>query len=123
MSRTPEIMEHYLRLPTTYEIWSVLAKAFYDGSDELQAFSLNKRAFSAKQSGKPFFLYYGEFTEIFQELDHHYKVVMKDADDIVAYKKSIERHRVHIFLVGLDKVFDQMCEEIPRKKKKQIPNL
>ena len=37
------------------------------------------------------------------------KVVMKDADDIVTYKKSIEQQRVHIFLVGLDKVFDQIC--------------
>ena len=54
-------------------------------------------------------------------MDHRDKVVMKDADDIVAYKKSIERRRVHIFLAGLDKVFDQICGEILRKE--LIPNL
>ena len=41
MSMTPEIMKRYLRLPTAYEIWNALAKAFYDGSDELQVFALN----------------------------------------------------------------------------------
>ena len=36
MSMTPEIMKRYLCLPIAYEIWSSLAKAFYDGSDELR---------------------------------------------------------------------------------------
>ena len=40
-SMSPEIMKHYLRLRTAREIWSALAKAFYDGSDETQLFALN----------------------------------------------------------------------------------
>lgn len=60
MSMTPEIMKRYLRLPTAYEIWSALSKAFYDGSDELQVFALNQKAFTAKQSGKSLSEYYGE---------------------------------------------------------------
>ena len=47
MSMSPEIMKCYLRLPAQ-EIWSALSKAFYDGSDELQVFTLNKKAFIAK---------------------------------------------------------------------------
>ena len=47
MSLTPEIMKRYLRLPTAHEIWSTLAKVFYDGSEQ-QVFSLNKRVFTAK---------------------------------------------------------------------------
>ncbi|RVW73556.1 hypothetical protein CK203_055169 [Vitis vinifera] len=47
-----EIMKGYLCLPTTQEIWRALSKAFYDGSDELQVFSLNQKAFTAKQSGR-----------------------------------------------------------------------
>ena len=65
---SPEIMKHYLRLPTAQEIWS----------DELQVFTLNQKAFSAKQSGMSLFEYYGELTEVFCELDHRDKVVMKD---------------------------------------------
>ncbi|KAK0607303.1 hypothetical protein LWI29_012878 [Acer saccharum] len=106
MSMTPEIMKHYLRIPTVHEIWSALSKAFYDGSDELHVFSLNQKVFKAKQSGKSLFMYYGELTEIFRKLDHRDKVVMKDAHDIEAYKKSIERLRVHIFLAGLDDEFE-----------------
>ena len=47
-SMSPEIMKHYLRLPSTYEIWIALAKAFYDGAYESQLFALNQQAFSTK---------------------------------------------------------------------------
>jgi hypothetical protein len=47
MSMMPEIMKRYLRLSTAHEIWSALSKAFYDGSDELQVFVLNQKAFTA----------------------------------------------------------------------------
>ena len=85
-----------------------MLKAFYDGSDELQIFTLNQKAFAAKQSGKSLSEYYGELTEIFHELDHRDKVVMKDSDDIKEYQKSIQRQRVHIFLAGLDGIFEQI---------------
>eukprot|EP00268_Persea_americana_P033112 TRINITY_DN32835_c0_g1_i1.p1 TRINITY_DN32835_c0_g1~~TRINITY_DN32835_c0_g1_i1.p1 ORF type:complete len:150 (-),score=24.67 TRINITY_DN32835_c0_g1_i1:45-494(-) len=107
-SMSPEIMKRYLRLRTAREIWNALAKAFYDGSDESQIFALNQRAFSTKQVGRPLSTYYGELVEIFQELDHRDKIVMKDPDDVLSYKKSVERLRVHIFLNGLDAEFEQL---------------
>ena len=90
MSMSPEIIKRYLCLSTAQETWNVLSKAFYDGSDELQVFTLNQKAFTTKQNGKSLSKYYGELTEIFRELDHRDKVVMKDPDDIAAYRKSIE---------------------------------
>ena len=101
-----------MRLPTTYEIWDAFLKTFYGGSYELHVFTLNQKAFTAKQHGKTLSLYYGELIEIFQELHHHYKVVMKDPNDVMAYHKSIEQLRVHIFLTGLDEEFDQIRREI-----------
>lgn len=121
MSMTLEIMKHYLRLPTAHEIWSSLSKAFYDGSDELQVFALNQKAFTAKQSSKSLSEYYGELIEVFRELDHRDKVVMIDPEDIVAYRKSIERLRVHIFLAGLNGEFEQVRGEILRKE--PVPDL
>ncbi|KAB5538145.1 hypothetical protein DKX38_015678 [Salix brachista] len=115
-SMSPEIMKRYLRLPTAHGIWTALAKAFYDGADESQLFSLNQRAFSTKQVGRPISTYYGDLVEIFQELDHRDKIVMKDPDDVIAYKKSIERLRVHIFLNGLDEEFEQVRGEILRRE-------
>ena len=113
--------ERYSRIPTAHEIWSELSKAFYDGSDEMQVFNLNHKAFTAKQNGKSLSESYGELTQVFQELDHRDKVIMKDPDDIKAYCKSIERLRVHIFLARLDDVFEQVRGEILHKE--TIPDL
>ncbi|KAL0421755.1 UNVERIFIED_CONTAM: Retrovirus-related Pol polyprotein from transposon RE1 [Sesamum latifolium] len=114
-SMSPEIMKRYIRLRSARDIWNALAKAFYDGSDESQLFALNQRAFSTKQVGRPLSIYYGDLVEIFQEMDHRDKIVMKDPDDIITYKKSVEKLRVHIFLNGLDAEFEQIQGEILRK--------
>ena len=121
MSMNPEIMKQYLRVPTAREIWSALSKAFYDGGNELRVITPNQKAFSSKQGGKSLTEYYGELTEDFQELDHRDKVVMKDPDDVAAYQKSVERLRVHIFLAGVDGMFEQVRGEILHKE--SIPNL
>ncbi|KAH9754441.1 hypothetical protein KPL71_015444 [Citrus sinensis] len=115
ISMSPEIMKRYLRIPIAYEIWDALSKAFYNGSDELQVFTLNQKAFSIKQNGQPLSKFYGELIKIFRELDHRDKVVMKDPEDVVIYRRSVERLRVHIFLAGLDEEFDQVRGEILRK--------
>ena len=115
MSMSPEIMNRYIRLPTARDIWKALSKAFYDGDDELHVFTLNQRAFFAKQNDRPLSIYYGEITEIFSELDHRDKVVMVDKTDIASYQKLLQRQRVHIFLTGLEGDFEQVREEVLRK--------
>nr|XP_025703200.1 uncharacterized protein LOC112803971 [Arachis hypogaea] len=114
MSTSPEIMKRYICLPTAREIWKALSKAFYDGADELQVFTLNQRAFSAKQDGRTLSIYYGELNEIFGKLDHHNKGSKECEKDVELYRKSIERQRVHIFLAGLDCEFDQIRGDILR---------
>lgn len=77
---------------------------------------MNQKAFTAKQRGKPLSVYYEDLCEIFRELDHRDKVLMENTNDIAAYKKSIQRQRVHIFLAGLDEEFEQVRgEEVLRK--------
>ena len=115
MSMSPEIMKRYIHLPIARDIWKALSKTFYDGADELQVFTLNQRAFSTKQNGRPLLIYYGEPTEIFNELDHRDKVVMVDETDIASYQKLLQRQRVHIFLTGLEGDFEQVRGEILRK--------
>jgi len=46
---------------------------------------------------------------------------MKDPEDVIAYKKSVGRLRVHIFLAGLDGEFEQIRGEILRKE--PVPDL
>ena len=96
-------------------MWKALSKAFYDGADELQVFTLNQRGFSAKQNSIPPSIYDGELTEIFSELDHRDKVVMVDETDIASYQKLLQRQRFHIFLAGLEGDFEQVRGEILRK--------
>ncbi|KAH0725518.1 hypothetical protein KY284_001383 [Solanum tuberosum] len=115
MSMSLEIMKRYIRLPTAQEIWKALSTAFYDGTDELQVFTLNQKAFFAKQNARSLSSYYGELIEIFCELDHRDKVIMESEKDVSSYRKSIQRQRVHIFLAGLDGEFEQIRGEILRK--------
>jgi hypothetical protein len=116
MSMSPEIMKQYLRLPTTRDIWKALSKVFYDGTDGLQVFALNKKDFSAKQKGRALSVYYGELTEIFSELDHRDKVIMESEKNVESYRKLVQWQRVHIFLAGLDDDFKQIYSEILRKE-------
>ncbi|XP_068663086.1 uncharacterized protein [Aristolochia californica] len=113
---SPDIMKRYIRLRTACEIWNALEKTFYDGSDESQLFSLNQRVFSTKQTGRPLSTYYGDLVEIFQELDHRDRIIMKDPDDVITYRKSVERLRIHIFLNGLDAEFEQVRGENSQKR-------
>jgi arginyl-tRNA synthetase len=91
MSMTPEIIKRYLRLPTAHDIWKALSKAFYDGTNELQVFALNKKVLSAKQKGRTLSVYYGELTEISGELDHRDKVIMESEKDVESYRKLVQR--------------------------------
>lgn len=85
-----QIMKRSIRLRIAREIWIVLAKAFYDGSDESKIFTLNQRAFSTKQGGRFLFIWNRQLVEIFQGLDYRDKIIMKVPDDVIAYKKSVE---------------------------------
>ncbi|KAJ0078865.1 hypothetical protein Patl1_23807 [Pistacia atlantica] len=75
-------MKCYLRLSIACKIWSALSKAFYDGSDELLVFSLHQKAFTTKQNGRSLSVYYGELTEIFQELNHRNKNPVPNLEEI-----------------------------------------
>jgi hypothetical protein len=109
-------MKRYIQLRTAREIWNALSKAFYDGADETQLFSLNQKAFSLKQMGRLLSIYYGDLVEIFQELDHRDRTIMKDPDDVITYRKSVERLRVHIFLNGLDAEFEKNTRRDSQKR-------
>ena len=65
--------------------------------------------------GRPLTIYYGDLVEIFQELDHRDRTIMKYPNNVITYRKSVERLRVHIFLNGLDAEFEQIQGEILRK--------
>ena len=59
------LMQRFIRLPTTKDIWEAVSKTFYYGIDETCIFELNQRSFSTKQNGRPLSTYYSELISIF----------------------------------------------------------
>ena len=64
-SINPILMQRYIRLQTTKEIWDAVSKMFYNGSDETQLFELNQRSFAIGQNGRSLSTYYNELVGIF----------------------------------------------------------
>lgn len=48
---SPHIMQRFIRLATSKEIWKAVAKTYYDRSDETYLFELNQKSFTTKQNG------------------------------------------------------------------------
>ena len=68
-SMSPTLIQRFIQLQTTNEIWDTVSKTFYDGSDETQLFELNRRSFTTCQNSRPLSTYYNELVRIFQEID------------------------------------------------------
>ena len=100
------------------EIWEATTKTFYDGLDETRIFELNQKSFSIKQNDRPLPIYYNKLIAIFQEIDNQTNSQVGTVDSVVQLHSAMARLRVHIFLSGLDSVFDQVHGEILRKEPK-----
>lgn len=108
-------MRTFIRLKTAAEIWSVVSKTFYDGTDETQLFELNRKSFSTRQNGRPLATYYNELVSLFQEIDTRMNDESDNVEATVAVNKALSRFRDHIFLAGLDPEFNQVRSESLRK--------
>ncbi|KAJ8899188.1 hypothetical protein K2173_012364 [Erythroxylum novogranatense] len=117
-SMSPHLMQRFIRLATTKEIWEAVSRTFYDGSDETQLFDLNQKSFSTTQNGRPLSTYYNELVAIFQEIDHRTTSQEESVEGVVQLHSAMMRLRVHIFLSGLDPEYPQVRREILRKDPK-----
>lgn len=68
---SPTLIPHFICLQTVTEIWEVVAKTFYKGTDETQLYDLNRTSFTIGQDGWSLPSYYNELMSIFQEIDTH----------------------------------------------------
>ncbi|XP_048231801.1 uncharacterized protein LOC125370436 [Ricinus communis] len=96
---------------SNYDVWSQLMEMHIAEREKLSYIRGKTKPPAESEDG-----YEKWYAENQKELDHRDKVVMKDPDDVVAYKKPIERLRVHIFLAGLDDHFEQVRGEILRQE-------
>jgi hypothetical protein len=90
-SMTPHLMQRFIRLITTREIWEAVSKTFYDESDETRLFELNQQSFSTTHNGRPLSTYYNELVAIFQEIDHHSTSHEESVEGIVQIHAAMMR--------------------------------
>lgn len=90
---------------TVAAIWKALKTAFLDEQNEVRVYTLGPKASRLHQNGRQVSTYFGELSEIFQELDHYSKVAMHCDKDVKVYQDSLERQRIYLFLGGLDDEF------------------
>ena len=119
-SMTPALSNRYIKLPTAKEIWTALRTTYYESSDQTRLFELNRKCFLAKQNGRILSAYYNELVSLFQEIDERLSQFGATSSGTTA-ASVVQAHtttsvlRVHMFLSGLDPVFDQVRSEILRK--------
>ncbi|XP_040368761.1 uncharacterized protein LOC121051022 [Rosa chinensis] len=117
-SMESSLMNRYIRLPPTKDIWEAVEKTFYDDSNETRIFELNKKCFEAKQNGRPIPTYYNELVAMFQEIDQRVASQNDNVGAVVQETSAMSRMRVRMFLSGLDLEYDQVRGEILRKEPK-----
>ncbi|KAK0600689.1 hypothetical protein LWI29_017477 [Acer saccharum] len=114
-SMSTTLMNRYVCLETAKEVWDSLEAMYTDTSDETQIFELHRKCFSTKQTGRSLATYYDELAAIFQEIDQRNTVTGESVASIALLQKYVGRLRVHMFLSGLDSMYDQVRGEILRK--------
>ena len=114
-SMSTTLMNRYVCLGTAKEVWDSLEAMYTDTSDETQIFELHRKCFSTKQTGRSLVTYYDELAAIFQEIDQRNTVKGESVASIALLQKYVGRLRVHMFLSGLDSMYDQVRGEILRK--------
>jgi hypothetical protein len=100
------LTDKFIRFPTTKEVWDALSTTFYDGSDAVQVFELNKRVARLKQLGRPVEEYYNDLQSLWQEIDFRRPNPMIHAEDIKKFNNFVQENRVCIFLDELDDRLD-----------------
>ncbi|KAG6744070.1 hypothetical protein POTOM_052779 [Populus tomentosa] len=105
-----------IKAPHEDEIWDSFKTAYFDENGEARIYLLNQKALPLRQNSRPLATYFGELTEIFQELDHFNRVSMECENDIKIFQKSTERQRVYIFLAGLDDRKEAMKMEVDKSE-------
>ncbi|XP_024185099.1 uncharacterized protein LOC112189935 [Rosa chinensis] len=67
------------------------------------------------QDGKPVAMYFAKLKGIWQEIDQMRPCRMKCPDDVKIYKEEQDLMRVHVFLAGLDPIFENARSELLRR--------
>ncbi|CAL8152533.1 unnamed protein product [Prunus armeniaca] len=77
-----DLVEFFLDLSTTKDVWESTAHMYYDSSDESYIYELHCKATCITQGGRVITSYFVELKSIWLELDHCRPINMKCHDDV-----------------------------------------
>ncbi|CAL8174021.1 unnamed protein product [Prunus armeniaca] len=77
-----DLVELFLDLPTTKDVWESAVHMYYDASDESHIYQLRCRATCITQGGHDTTSYFAELKSVWLELDRHHPINMKCPDDV-----------------------------------------
>lgn len=90
------------------EVCDATRKSYLDFFHFFQVYEPMKKSFQLCKGRLPHAKYYNELNFVFMELDYWMPNDMENANDNEKLKKHITKDRVYIFLVRLERHFDQV---------------
>jgi GAG-pre-integrase domain/gag-polypeptide of LTR copia-type len=115
-SLEPRLRSKYICHPTAKDVWKALEVTYYDGSDEVQVFALNRKVTHLKQEGKTIEEFYDELQALWQEIDFRCPNPMDTPGDIEKFNLFIQKARVYTFLDDLEDRFDVIRAQVLQMK-------
>ncbi|KAH0781864.1 hypothetical protein KY290_001462 [Solanum tuberosum] len=113
-SMSPTLMQWYIRLSTAKKIWEVVAKTFYDGSDETRLFELNQKSFTTMQNERPLSMYYNKLIAIFKEIGHRTNTQHGSVEGILHMHSMMARLRDP--KLDLESTYDSVRREAQQRQ-------
>ncbi|XP_040371462.1 uncharacterized protein LOC112184472 [Rosa chinensis] len=114
-SMTEDVSQMIMGCNTAEEIWESLKEIYFNGTDFAEVYELNTQAARMTQDGKLVAMYLAKLKGIWQEIDQMRPCRMKCPDDVKIYKEEKDLMRVHVFLAGLDPIFENARSELLRQ--------
>ncbi|KAH6760951.1 hypothetical protein C2S51_017900 [Perilla frutescens var. frutescens] len=97
---------------TAKALWDALAVTYGSGGDALQIYDLHNQASRQNQENQTLEQYWNTLQGLWLAIDRRRPNPMKHDDDISAYNRIVQEHRLFDFLGGLDKRYDAARREV-----------
>ncbi|KAF3783331.1 hypothetical protein EJ110_NYTH32497 [Nymphaea thermarum] len=111
-SVSADIQPLILRVPTSFEMWNVLAKMYGRKKRVLRTYQIKRSIYALKQSDLSVASYYGALKTKWEELDYHVKDNWDCGSDHARHWEREWMDRTFLFLGGLRDEFESIRSQI-----------
>lgn len=109
---TEDVSQMIMGYNTNEEISESLKEIYFNGIDFSEVYELSTEASRMTQDRKLVAVYFAKLKGIWQDIDQIRLCSIKFPDDAKIYKDEQDLMRVHVFLAGLDPIFENARSEL-----------